>query len=169
MQTRLTRCVISGANKRNRELFSRHPDMGCSCICSDCRNKLHGVLSFRGRQHDRLPLFPHDQKTLQTYVRSFLPNQKTLQTYVRNSGKGDLQMYDVIVVGAGPAGCTAARTLAGNGYKVLLAEKFKMPRNKSCSRFNNEIDGACQGIFRRDCACVCHVYPGRQQRHDFYK
>ncbi len=86
-----------------------------------------------GRQHDRLSLFPHDQKTLQTYVRSFRPNQKTLQTYVRNSGKGDLQMYDVIVVGAGPAGCTAARTLAGNGYKVLLAEKFKMPRYKSCS------------------------------------
>ncbi len=42
-------------------------------------------------------------------------------------------MYDVIVIGAGPAGCTAAKTLAENGYKVLLAEKLKMPRYKSCS------------------------------------
>lgn len=42
-------------------------------------------------------------------------------------------MYDVIVVGAGPAGCTAAKTLAEKGYKVLLMEKFKLPRYKSCS------------------------------------
>ncbi len=42
-------------------------------------------------------------------------------------------MYDVIVIGAGPAGSTAAKTLAAKGYKVLLVEKFKMPRYKSCS------------------------------------
>lgn len=42
-------------------------------------------------------------------------------------------MYDVIVIGAGPAGCTAAKTLSENGYNVLLAEKFKLPRYKSCS------------------------------------
>ncbi|MDE6594046.1 MAG: NAD(P)/FAD-dependent oxidoreductase [Oscillospiraceae bacterium] len=42
-------------------------------------------------------------------------------------------MYDVIVIGAGPAGCTAAKTLAERGCKVLLTEKFKMPRYKSCS------------------------------------
>lgn len=42
-------------------------------------------------------------------------------------------MYDVIVIGAGPTGCTAAKTLAANGKKVLLTEKFKMPRKKSCS------------------------------------
>ena len=41
--------------------------------------------------------------------------------------------YDVIVVGAGPAGCTAAKTMADEGYRVLLVEKFKMPRYKSCS------------------------------------
>lgn len=42
-------------------------------------------------------------------------------------------MYDAIIVGAGPAGCTAAKTLAEKGSQVLLIEKFKMPRYKSCS------------------------------------
>ena len=42
-------------------------------------------------------------------------------------------MYDVIVVGAGPAGCTAAKILAENGFRVLFTEKFKLPRYKSCS------------------------------------
>lgn len=42
-------------------------------------------------------------------------------------------MYDVIIIGAGPAGSSAAKELADKGYSVLLAEKFKMPRNKSCS------------------------------------
>ncbi|AOT72898.1 NAD(P)/FAD-dependent oxidoreductase [Geosporobacter ferrireducens] len=42
-------------------------------------------------------------------------------------------MYDVIVIGAGPAGSSAAKELASNGYAVLLVEKMKMPREKSCS------------------------------------
>lgn len=42
-------------------------------------------------------------------------------------------MYDIIIIGAGPTGCTAARTLTHAGYKVLLVEKFKLPRYKSCS------------------------------------
>lgn len=42
-------------------------------------------------------------------------------------------MFDIIIIGAGPAGCTAAKTLSEKGYKVLLTEKFKLPRYKSCS------------------------------------
>jgi len=42
-------------------------------------------------------------------------------------------MYDVIVIGAGPTGCTAAKTLSEKGYKILLVEKFELPRYKSCS------------------------------------
>ena len=42
-------------------------------------------------------------------------------------------MYDVIIIGAGPTGCSAAKELASSGYKVLMVEKFKLPRNKSCS------------------------------------
>lgn len=42
-------------------------------------------------------------------------------------------MYDVIVIGAGPAGSTAAKVLAEKGLRVLLAERHKLPRYKSCS------------------------------------
>lgn len=42
-------------------------------------------------------------------------------------------MYDVMVVGAGPAGATCAKVLAESGKSVLLVEKFKLPRYKSCS------------------------------------
>ena len=52
---------------------------------------------------------------------------------IGNSRKDGRRMYDVIVVGAGPAGCTAAKILAEKGCKVLMVEKFKMPRYKSCS------------------------------------
>jgi len=40
--------------------------------------------------------------------------------------------YDVIVVGAGPAGSTAAKNLAERGVKVLLVDKEKFPRDKPC-------------------------------------
>jgi flavin-dependent dehydrogenase len=42
-------------------------------------------------------------------------------------------LYDVLIIGAGPTGSCAAKELAANGYNVLIVEKFKMPRNKSCS------------------------------------
>ena len=40
--------------------------------------------------------------------------------------------YDVIVVGAGPAGSTAAYECAKQGFKTLLLEKYKIPREKPC-------------------------------------
>ena len=42
-------------------------------------------------------------------------------------------MYDVIVIGAGPAGCMAAKKTAEAGLNVLLVEKKSLPREKSCS------------------------------------
>ncbi len=40
--------------------------------------------------------------------------------------------YDVIVVGAGPAGSTTARECAGRGLSVLLLDKTEFPRDKPC-------------------------------------
>jgi flavin-dependent dehydrogenase len=46
-------------------------------------------------------------------------------------------MYDVIIIGAGVTGSSAAKKLADNGRKVLIVERFKLPRNKSCSGILN--------------------------------
>ncbi len=42
-------------------------------------------------------------------------------------------MYDVIVVGAGPAGATCARICAREGLKTLLLDKDTFPRQKPCA------------------------------------
>ncbi|MFB7090392.1 geranylgeranyl reductase family protein [Streptomyces sp. NPDC056296] len=41
-------------------------------------------------------------------------------------------IWDVIVVGAGPAGATAARVAAENGCETLLLERAAIPRYKTC-------------------------------------
>ncbi len=43
------------------------------------------------------------------------------------------EMYDVIVVGAGPGGAMAAKRCAEDGLKTLLIEKKPLPRDKVCS------------------------------------
>lgn len=40
--------------------------------------------------------------------------------------------FDVAVIGAGPAGCSAARAAARAGFSVLLLEKARLPRYKTC-------------------------------------
>lgn len=42
-------------------------------------------------------------------------------------------MYDAVVAGAGPAGAAAAKALCEAGRRVLLVERFRLPRYKSCS------------------------------------
>ncbi|MFF5126200.1 geranylgeranyl reductase family protein [Streptomyces syringium] len=41
-------------------------------------------------------------------------------------------VWDVVVVGAGPAGASAAYAAASTGRKVLLLEKAELPRYKTC-------------------------------------
>jgi geranylgeranyl reductase family protein len=43
-----------------------------------------------------------------------------------------MKRYDVIVVGAGPAGSTAAYRLASAGANVLLLDRARFPRDKPC-------------------------------------
>ncbi|MGE4544727.1 MAG: FAD-dependent monooxygenase [Pedobacter sp.] len=52
------------------------------------------------------------------------------------------QHWDVIIVGAGPAGCVAAIELAGMGHRVLLADRDWFPRDKVCG------DGLTPGAIR---------------------
>ena len=42
------------------------------------------------------------------------------------------QLWDVIIIGAGPAGSTAAVKLASLGHQVLLVDKMRFPREKVC-------------------------------------
>ena len=42
-------------------------------------------------------------------------------------------MYDAVVAGAGPAGAAAAKAFCEAGRRVLLVERFRLPRYKSCS------------------------------------
>ncbi len=42
------------------------------------------------------------------------------------------QIWDVIVVGGGPAGAVCALTLARKGFKVLVIDKQRFPRHKAC-------------------------------------
>jgi geranylgeranyl reductase family protein len=48
-------------------------------------------------------------------------------------------MFDCIIVGAGPAGSTAAYHLAKHRRSVLVVEKASLPRNKPCS---GDVSGA---------------------------
>jgi flavin-dependent dehydrogenase len=54
--------------------------------------------------------------------------------------------YDVIVIGAGPAGSTVSTLLAQNGHRILLLEKSRFPRDKLCGEF---ITPECLNIFDR--------------------
>ncbi|MBA3440464.1 MAG: NAD(P)/FAD-dependent oxidoreductase [Pyrinomonadaceae bacterium] len=55
-------------------------------------------------------------------------------------------LYDAIIVGAGPAGTSAAIHLAMKGARVLLAEAKRFPRAKLCGEF---ISPECLVHFRR--------------------
>ena len=57
---------------------------------------------------------------------TFTLRKKSLTTFYRSS-------YDVIVIGAGPAGATAGYELAQKGLDVLILEKKKLPRDKTCA------------------------------------
>ncbi len=55
---------------------------------------------------------------------------------VINGGAGvETMMYDVIIIGAGLAGCSTAIQLAQRGHRVLLLEQQRYPTHKLCGEF----------------------------------
>lgn len=44
-----------------------------------------------------------------------------------------MDTYDLIIVGAGPAGSTLAKTLEDSGKRILLIDKQMFPRDKTCA------------------------------------
>ena len=50
-----------------------------------------------------------------------------------------LPFYDIIVIGAGPAGSTAAKLAADRGWHTLLVDKARFPRHKTCASWVNRL------------------------------
>ena len=46
-----------------------------------------------------------------------------------------MNSYDALVIGAGPAGSTAAIILSRAGWSVAVVEKTPFPRRKVCGEF----------------------------------
>lgn len=57
-----------------------------------------------------------------------------------------MELWDAIVVGAGPAGCAAAYDLAAAGHSVILLDHALFPRHKACAG----------GLTRKSLRALCY-------------
>jgi len=78
-----------------------------------------------------------------------------------------INMFDVVIIGAGPAGTAAAFDLLSTGMTVLLLDKYDFPRKKACAGgitpkgyrlFRYDISS----IVRRECRSV-RINPGNRK------
>src|SRR6185437_6523364 len=60
----------------------------------------------------------------------------------------------IIVVGAGPAGCIAAISLARQGHRVALIEQHRFPRDKVCGECLSAV--AIETLARLDLKTAVH-------------
>ena len=67
-------------------------------------------------------------------------------------------LYDVVVVGAGPAGSSAARSAAEAGLSVLILDQSRFPRYKTCG-------GGLMGLTARLRARVKRLSTGAAHPH----
>jgi geranylgeranyl reductase family protein len=83
--------------------------------------------------------------------------------------------FDVIISGAGPAGCTAALALGASGLKVALIEKDTFPREKVCgdavpayvpkvlNTINPDYSRTFEGLIEKNKINVCRIVaPGKK-------
>ena len=73
-------------------------------------------------------------------------------------------MFDVIIIGAGPAGTAAAVDLLQAGYNVLLLDRADFPRQKACAggltpRSSRYLAYDVSGLVKRECRRVRIVPP----------
>jgi geranylgeranyl reductase family protein len=68
--------------------------------------------------------------TLQKYY--FFCNKSKKTVHLQNLNQGNMEKYDVIVIGAGPAGTAAAIFAKKQNRSVLLVDKAVFPREKIC-------------------------------------
>ncbi len=61
--------------------------------------------------------------------------------------------FDVIVLGAGPAGATAATVLAQQGRRVLILDRAKFPRKVPCGGWLTGEKYYTQRHERNPCKC----------------
>ncbi|MEY8359928.1 FAD-dependent oxidoreductase [Anaerotruncus colihominis] len=78
-------------------------------------------------------------------------------------------MCDVIIVGAGPAGSTVAKVLSEKGLHVLLVERHKLPRYKSCSGvlIQKTMD-LMRHYYGQDVPLSATCTPGGKSGHDLH-
>ncbi|NIR25922.1 MAG: FAD-binding protein, partial [candidate division Zixibacteria bacterium] len=71
------------------------------------------------------------------------------------------EIKDIIIVGAGPGGSSAAAFLAGQGFSVLLLDKDRFPRDKVCgdaltpkALYWLEVLGCADSVLERTKSCL---------------
>jgi len=57
-----------------------------------------------------------------------------------------MEEYDVTIIGGGVAGSVAARFSAQHGFKTLLVEKYKTPRNNKQLTLSSQPQGCLGAI-----------------------